>query len=71
MLQAFPLTVSPASMLRLARHANETGKTYCLNLSAPFLCTVFKEPMIELLPYVDYLFGNESVSSDSEGFFKN
>ncbi|XP_025083426.1 adenosine kinase-like [Pomacea canaliculata] len=55
----FPLTVSPKSMLRLAHHAYACGKTYCLNLSAPFLCSVFKDPMMELLPYVDFLFGNE------------
>ena len=62
-LQGFPLTVSPSSMLRLARHAKETGKTYCLNLSAPFLCSVFRDPMEKILPFVDILFGNESVSS--------
>ena len=33
-----------------------------MNLSAPFLCQVFKKPMMEALPYVDILFGNESVS---------
>nr|KAG5713900.1 hypothetical protein BaRGS_024527 [Batillaria attramentaria] len=60
----FPLTVSPSSMMRLARHANETGKTFCLNLSAPFLCNFFKEPMVKLLPYVDYLFGNETEADE-------
>ena len=62
MWQGFPLTVSPPSILRLARHAKENKKTYCMNLSAPFLCSVFKEPMVQVLPYVDYLFCNESVS---------
>ena len=33
-----------------------------MNLSAPFLCQAFKKPMMEALPYVDILFGNESVS---------
>lgn len=56
----FPLTVSPSTMLRLAKHAKEMGKTYCMNLSAPFLIEIFKEPMVKLLPYVDFLFGNES-----------
>lgn len=60
----FPLTVSPSSMMRLAKHANDTGKAYCLNLSAPFLCNIFKEPMVELLPYVDYLFGNETEADE-------
>ncbi|KAL8613559.1 hypothetical protein ACOMHN_021978 [Nucella lapillus] len=60
----FPLTVSPPSMLRMARHAKESGKIYCMNLSAPFLCSVFKEPMVKLLPYVDYLFCNESEADE-------
>lgn len=32
----------------------------CLNLSAPFICQFFLQPLLEVLPYVDYLFGNES-----------
>jgi adenosine kinase len=31
-----------------------------LNLSAPFICQFFLKPMLEVLPYVDYLFGNET-----------
>jgi adenosine kinase len=31
-----------------------------MNLSAPFLCQFFKQPMLELAPYWDILFGNES-----------
>ena len=34
-----------------------------MNLSAPFLCQHFKKPMMEAMPYVDILFGNESVST--------
>jgi adenosine kinase len=33
-----------------------------MNLSAPFLCQFFKDPMLQTLPYVDVLFGNETVS---------
>ena len=61
-LQGFPLTVSPQTMLRLAKHSKENGKTYTMNLSAPFLCSVFKDAMVSVLPYVDILFGNESVN---------
>ena len=37
---------------------------YCLNLSAPFICEVppFKKALMELMPYVDYLFGNGAAS---------
>ena len=33
---------------------------FAINLSAPFLCEFFKEPMDQTSPYWDYLFGNES-----------
>ena len=47
-------------MLTMAKHACEADKTYCLNLSAPFICEVppFKATLMELMPFVDYLFGN-------------
>ena len=32
-----------------------------MNLSAPFLPQFFKEPMMDAMPYVDIIFGNESV----------
>ncbi|KAK6170623.1 hypothetical protein SNE40_018973 [Patella caerulea] len=60
----FPLTVCPAAMLRIAKHANEKNKTFCMNLSAPFLCSFFKQPMLEILPYVDILFGNETEAEE-------
>merc|ERR1712159_980267 len=41
---------------------NEKGKTYCFNLSAPFIIEVppFKEVVMKTLPKVDFLFGNET-----------
>lgn len=33
-----------------------------MNLSAPFLCQFFKKAMMDAIPYVDILFGNETVS---------
>ncbi|XP_033127320.1 adenosine kinase-like isoform X2 [Anneissia japonica] len=56
----FHLTVNPKAMLKIAKHAFENKKTYCLNLSAPFLSQFFKDPMMEILPYVDFMFGNET-----------
>lgn len=56
----FFLTVSPESILELAKHAADNNK-YCMtNLSAPFLCQFFSEPMMKFFPYVDVLFGNET-----------
>ena len=34
-----------------------------MNLSAPFLCQVFKKQMMDAMPFVDILFGNETVST--------
>ncbi|XP_071808732.1 uncharacterized protein [Asterias amurensis] len=56
----FHLTVSPEAMLAIAKHADEKNKVYMTNLSAPFICQFFKKPQMEVMPYVDYLFGNET-----------
>jgi sugar/nucleoside kinase (ribokinase family) len=31
-----------------------------VNLAAPFICQFFKDNLLEVLPYVDLLFGNET-----------
>jgi adenosine kinase len=59
-IAGFFLTVSPPTIMMVARHAAATNKTFCMNLSAPFLCQFFKEPMDAAMGYCDYLFGNES-----------
>ncbi|KAL7752680.1 adenosine kinase [Sorochytrium milnesiophthora] len=59
-LSSFFSTVSPASIMAVARHAAEHNKVFIQNLSAPFLCQFFQEPMDNALPYWDYIFGNES-----------
>lgn len=56
----FFLTVSVDSMLKVAKHCAAKGKTYCLNLSAPFLSQFFKDQMMSVLPFTDIVFGNET-----------
>ena len=58
----FFITVSPDSMKAVAEHCSASSKTYCLNLSAPFISEVppFKATRMELMPHVDVLFGNET-----------
>ena len=51
------LTVSPPSAMKIAKHAVENNKVFTLNLSAPFVPQFFKDPMDELLPYVEVVFG--------------
>jgi adenosine kinase len=60
--QGFFLTVSPPSIMEVAKHALEHDKLFTMNLSAPFICQFFKDPQMEAFPYVDIIFGNESVS---------
>lgn len=55
----FFLTVQPQTMLEVGQHAAEENKIFCLNLSAPFVIQFFKDKLMALLPYTDYLFGNE------------
>lgn len=56
----FFLTVSLESILTVARHAVDEGKVFTMNLSAPFLIQHFTDQLHAALPYVDYLFGNET-----------
>ncbi|KAB7494602.1 Adenosine kinase 2, partial [Armadillidium nasatum] len=60
-ISGFFLTVSPESILEVGRHASENNKVFSMNLSAPFLCEFFSEPMMKAFPYIDILFGNETV----------
>lgn len=56
----FFLTVSPPSIMAVAKHAVENDKLFVMNLSAPFIPHAFKDPLMEALPYVDILVGNEA-----------
>jgi len=58
----FFITVSPDSMRLASETAAKNNALYCLNLAAPFLMQVppFKAVITELLPKVDFLFGNET-----------
>jgi adenosine kinase len=59
-ITGFFLTVSPDTFYHIGEHCKLNNKVFCMNLSAPFLCQFFKEPMLKALEYVDILFGNES-----------
>ena len=58
----FFLTVCPDAMVAASTHCKEQGKTYCLNLAAPFIMEVppFKAAMENVLPNTNIVFGNES-----------
>ncbi|KAI8620941.1 adenosine kinase [Chytriomyces sp. MP71] len=56
----FMLKGSSDAVLKVARHATETGKVFAFNLSAPFIPEVFKAELAEVIPHSSFLFGNES-----------
>jgi len=56
----FFLTVSVPSLMKVAEHAAANDKTFCLNLSAPFIVDFFGDQMGTAMPFADFLFGNES-----------
>lgn len=69
----FFITVSPDSIKAAAEHCAAHDKVYCMNLSAPFIMQVppFKKVLMDTLPYVDFLFGNETEAAtfaESEGW---
>jgi len=59
-IAGFFITVSPPSIMKVAEHAAAANKIFTMNLSAPFICQFFKDPLFAALPYVDILFGNET-----------
>merc|ERR1711865_279292 len=59
-IAGFFLTVSVESLVTVAEHALANDKTFCLNLSAPFIIDFFGDAVATALPYADYLFCNES-----------
>jgi adenosine kinase len=56
----YHLTVCPPAAMALAKHAAENNKTFMLSLSAGFIPQFFQEPLKEILPYCDFVFGNEN-----------
>lgn len=59
-IEGYFLTSGFSSIMHIAQHAHANDKIFALNLSAPFLSQFFSTQQLEALPYVDYLFGNES-----------
>jgi adenosine kinase len=48
--------------MEVENHALKRDFPFMKNLSAPILTQFFKEPMMQAMPYVVILFGNETVS---------
>lgn len=61
-ISGFFLTVSLESILTVAKHALSKDRLFMMNLSAPFIPQFFKDNLDQVMPYIDILFGNETVS---------
>ncbi|KPI36987.1 Adenosine kinase [Cyphellophora attinorum] len=59
----YHLTVCVPAAMALAKHAAETNKPFMLSLSAGFIPQFFKDQVAEIMPYCDYVFGNENEAS--------
>lgn len=59
-ISGFFLTVSVDSILSVAKKSVEDNKIFAINLSAPFLIQFFADQMASVMPYADFVFGNES-----------
>lgn len=54
----FIVPVSFDAVIQAAKHAAENDKIVVMNLHAKFLCKKFADPDLNLMQYVDVLFGN-------------
>jgi len=66
-ISGFFLTVSPPSVQEIAKYALAHNRPFIMNLSAPFISQFYKEPLMEAMPYVDVLIGNDT---EAETFAK-
>lgn len=67
----YHFTVCVPAIKALAEEAAAKNKPFILNLSAPFIAQFFKDPVDEILPYVDILLGNETEAAafaESHGY---
>jgi len=53
------VTVSPPTIMLVAKHAAEHNKIFAFNLAAPFVSQFFTAALMATAPYWDILFGNE------------
>ncbi|KAG8630459.1 hypothetical protein KVT40_002078 [Elsinoe batatas] len=56
----YHLTVCVPAILLLAEEAAKENKTFFFSLSAPFIAQFFKDQLDQVLPYADFLIGNET-----------
>lgn len=66
-ISGFFLTVSPPSIMEIANIALKNNRPFLMNLSAPFISQFYKKQLMDVMPYIDVIFGNEV---EAESFAK-
>lgn len=56
----YHLTVCVPAAMALAEEAAQADKVFMIGLAAGFIPQFFKDPLAQILPYADYIFGNEN-----------
>ncbi|KAH8094702.1 Ribokinase-like protein [Cristinia sonorae] len=59
-IEGFFLTHGTESVVEVAKKFSEAGKVSVINLSAPFIAQFFGVQLQQVLPYIDFVIGNES-----------
>lgn len=49
------------AVVQIAKYAFKNNRVFAINMSACFVTELFADQFIDLLPYIDILFGNEEV----------
>ena len=49
---------SPQASLAIGKHCADNNKIFTYNLSAPYLCHIFKDRWAQVVPYIDVVFGS-------------
>lgn len=72
-ISGFLLAVSPAIYHLLGEHVascSDKKKRFCLNLSAPYVSSVFGDELQKVIKYVDIVFGNDDEAKAFAQFMK-
>ncbi|KAK2742320.1 adenosine kinase [Myotisia sp. PD_48] len=67
----YHLTVCVPAILALAEEAAQKNKVFMLSLSAPFIPAFFKDQLASVIPYTDFIIGNEQEAAsyaESQGW---
>ena len=57
----YHLAVSLESILNLCENCQKSSdKVFVFSLAAPYICTKYSKQLLQVYPYIDYLFANES-----------